>query len=95
MVPEITLVLSLLLLELFIPALELLAWFSVEFDDKPGMLAYFVVSGSNAGNMTLEVGVSTTAALLVIVNVAALFLFSELCPFGCSVVLSTARDVTE
>jgi hypothetical protein len=90
LVPETTLVLSLLSLELLI--LEHLAWFSVEFDDKPGMLAYFVVSGCNGGNMTVDVGVSTTAAMLVIVKVAALCLFSEFCSLGCSVVLSTALN---
>jgi hypothetical protein len=64
----------------------------VEFNANPGMLAYFVVSGCNGGSMTLDVGVSTTAALLVIVNVAELL--SEFCPLGCSVALSTALDGT-
>ena len=73
--PETIFVISLFPLKLLV--LELLVWFSDEFDDNPGMLAYFVVSGCNGGSITVDVGVSTTAALLVIVNVAALSLFSK------------------
>lgn len=62
------------------------------------MFAYFVVSGGKGGNTTFDVGVSTTAALLVIVRVAALLVIvtvaslvfvSEPCLFGFSTLFST------
>lgn len=65
LVPEATLALSVCPEELLLLAF-------VEFEHKPGILAYFVVRGCSGGSMTLEVGVSTTAALLVIVNIAEL-----------------------
>lgn len=54
--------------------------------------AYLVVSGGKGGKVTLDVGVSTTAALLVIVNVASLFLVSEFCWFVFSTLLFIGPD---
>ena len=92
LLPETTLLLSLLPLKLLVlPAI--LTWFSwvVELDEPEGF-AYFVVSGSNGGNMTVVVGVSTTAALLVIVNVALLFFFLEICSLICFIDASMPPD---